>query len=132
MSSRFQMDKSCFACGKNNDNGLKLEIAELDDGVQAMIDLPKWTQGYNRVVHGGIIATILDELAVWAAFKKGHKAVTGELSMRIKKAMCVETTYTASAKIVKAKHRLLEAESKIVDDDHELVASAMVRLLTIV
>lgn len=125
------MDDTCFACGSNNNNGLKLDIAELGDGVQARIDLPEWTQGYSRIVHGGIIATILDELAVWAAFKKGYKSVTGELSMRIRKAMHVDRIYTARAMIVKSKHRLLEAESTIVDENQELMASAVVRLLKI-
>lgn len=131
MSSEFLMDESCFACGMSNDNGLKLDIAEHDDGVMARIEPPEWAQGYNRVVHGGIIATILDELAVWAAFKKGHKSVTGELSMRIRKAMSVDSTYTASARVVKTKHRLIEAESKIVDEGGELIASAVVRLLKV-
>ncbi|KPK64849.1 hypothetical protein AMJ83_01360 [candidate division WOR_3 bacterium SM23_42] len=132
MSSEFLMDESCFACGTRNDNGLKLDIAEQKDGVRAKINPPEWTQGYNRVVHGGIIATILDELAVWAAFKKGHKSVTAELSMRIRKAMRVDSTYTASARVVKTKHRLIEAESEIVDENGELIASAVVRLLKVV
>ena len=131
MNSDFFMDESCFACGTNNENGLKLKIDEHDGGVRARIDLPTWTQGYSRVVHGGIIATILDELAVWAAFKKGHKSVTGELSMRIRRAMTVDNTYTATARIVKTKHRLLEAESKILDENQKLIASATVRLLKV-
>jgi hypothetical protein len=63
------MDDACFACGKANDNGLKLNISEKDDGVWATIEPPAWSQGYHRLVHGGIIATILDEMAVWAAVR---------------------------------------------------------------
>ena len=131
MSSDFWMDKACFACGPENANGLKLSISENAEGVQATINPPPWAQGYHKTVHGGIIATILDELAVWAAFKQGYRSVTGELVMRIRNAMQVDQTYTADAKIINIKHRLIEAESRILDQNHCLVASASVKLLKI-
>lgn len=131
MSSEFFMDESCFACGVRNDNGLKLKITECDEGVCATINPPAWSGGYKKVVHGGVIATILDEVAVWAAFKRGYTSVTGELNMRIRKAMDVDQTYTARARIVNTKHRLIEAESTIVDENRQLVASAIVKLLRV-
>jgi acyl-coenzyme A thioesterase PaaI-like protein len=131
MSTEFLMDDHCFACGMSNANGLKLRITECGDGVRARIETPEWCQGYNRVVHGGIIATILDELAVWAAFKKGHRSVTAEFNMRIRQSMNVGQTYTALARICNTKHRLIEAESRIIDDKKAPVACAHVKLLKI-
>jgi uncharacterized protein (TIGR00369 family) len=131
MNSEFAMDKHCFACGSENANGLKLSISKDAAGVCATINPPPWTQGYTNIVHGGIIATILDELAVWAAFKEGYKSVTGELVMRMKNAMQIGRTYTADARIVNTKHQLIEAESRIVDQNHRLIASATVKLLKI-
>ena len=64
MNSEFLMDGSCFACGDRNDNGLKLKISECDKGVCATVKLPSWSGGYKNVVHGGIIATILDEMCL--------------------------------------------------------------------
>jgi len=132
MSSDFLMDDACFACGSANENGLKLSISGDAEGVRATIDPPIWSQGYHMTVHGGIIATILDELAVWAAFKRGHRSVTGELVMRIRNAMQVDQTYTADAKVINIKHRLIEAESRILDQNQCLIASASVKLLRIV
>jgi len=131
MNSDFFMDESCFACGSQNKNGLKLEIAENAEGVHAAIDPPIWSQGYSGVVHGGIVATILDEMAVWAALKKGYKSVTAELTMRVKSAMQVNQHYTAAAKVVNTKHRLIEAESKILDKNQQLIASAKLKLLKV-
>ena len=131
MSSEFFMDQSCFACGAQNKNGLQLNIIENQTGVQATIDPPQWAQGYKDTVHGGIIATILDELAVWAAFKAGFKSVTAKLSMRIKNAMRTNQTYVAEAKVTNTKHRLIEAESRILDKDEKLIAAATVRLLRV-
>jgi uncharacterized protein (TIGR00369 family) len=129
MNSRFFMDKSCFACGTDNDNGLKLEIRESTEGVSATINAPAWTQGYKDIVHGGIVATILDEMAVWAAFKRGYKSVTGELLVRIRNPMKTDHTYSANARVTQIKHKLIKAESMIVDQDQELIASAYVKLI---
>lgn len=131
MNSEFFMDESCFACGPQNKNGLQLEILESQTGVMATIDPPQWVQGYKDTVHGGIIATILDELAVWAAFKAGFKSVTARLSMRIKNAMRTGQTYVADARVVSTKHRLIEAESRILDADENLIAAATVKLLRV-
>jgi uncharacterized protein (TIGR00369 family) len=131
MNSDFPMDEFCFACGIQNKNGLKLTISGNSEGVLASIAPPSWSQGYSGVVHGGIVATILDELAVWAAFKKGYKSVTAELTMRIKNAMRITENYTADARVVKTKHRLIEAESRILDKNQQLIASANLKLLRI-
>jgi acyl-coenzyme A thioesterase PaaI-like protein len=131
MSTEFLMNEYCFACGIRNANGLKLRITETAEGVRASVQPPKWSGGYNNVVHGGIIATILDEMAVWAAFKKGYRSVTAELNMRIKQSMSIDRTYTALARVCKTKHRLIEAESRIIDDRNAPVAFAHVKLLVI-
>ncbi len=131
MNTEFLMDDRCFACGQENDNGLRLKISGDASGVRSRIDLPEWCHGYAKVVHGGIIATILDEMAVWAAFKAGHRTVTGELHMRMKKPMDVGQVYTAEAKVTSVKHRLIEADSCIVDRSRAVVAQARVKLITV-
>ncbi len=132
MNSKFFMDDSCFACGPQNPNGLKLNIQASSRGVETEIDLPTWVQGYHNIVHGGIIATILDELAVWAAFHQGYRSVTGHLSMRVKNSMKIGTAYKGDARVTNTKHRLIEAESRILDSSDNLIASAKVKLLRIV
>lgn len=125
------MDDACFACGTANKNGLHLDIVEQGGGVQATIEPPPWSAGYRDVVHGGLVATILDELAVWAAFKAGHRSMTAELTVRMKDPMKIGQTYTADARVVRTKHRLIAAESRILDRHRTLIASASVKLLKI-
>jgi uncharacterized protein (TIGR00369 family) len=131
MSTDFLMDSYCFACGAENKNGLRLDISESEDGVVSTFTPPTWTQGYKKTVHGGIVSTILDELAVWAAFKKGYKCVTAELNIRIKKAMKVNNEYVARGKVILPKHRLILTESEILNKNNELIASAQVKLIKI-
>lgn len=129
MSTEFLMDDYCFACGAKNEHGLKLIIVESDNGVESKIQPPVWTQGYEKIVHGGIISTILDEMAVWAAYKKGYKSVTAELNVRIKEAMSVNDTYIARSQVLSVRHGLIQAESKIVNSRNKLIASAHVKLM---
>jgi len=125
------MDDRCFACGSENQSGLQLKITENAEGVIAEFTPPDWSQGYDRVVHGGIVATILDEMAVWAAYKKGHRSVTAGLTMRIRKAMVVGDRYTAYGKVTGIRHKLVQADAKIKDKNGEIVASADVKLMKI-
>ncbi len=129
MSTKLLMDDYCFACGSKNPGGLQLRISESSDGVEAVINPPAWSQGYVKTVHGGIISTILDEMAVWAAFKKGYRCVTAELNVRMRKPMKVDEEYTARGRIVKTKHNLVQAESEIINNHNKLIASARVKLL---
>lgn len=132
MSSDFLMDDKCFACGSQNPHGLKLDIKEKGDHVEAVIKPPFWTQGYHKTVHGGIVSTILDEMTVWAAYLKGKlKCVTGELNVRIRTSMHVDQQYIARAQVLRIKHRLVIAEAQIIDIDNKLIAQAQAKLIRI-
>ncbi len=131
MKSDFLMDNRCFACGRENPIGLHLDIKENKDGVYTKIRLSPEFQGYQRVIHGGIVSTILDEMAVWASYKKGYKAVTAELNMRIRKPMLTEVEYIATGRIITIKHKLVVAQAEIKDYKEGLIACADVKLIRI-
>ncbi|OPX18255.1 hypothetical protein BXT86_02035 [candidate division WOR-3 bacterium 4484_100] len=131
MSTKFLLDNYCFVCGKENENGLRLEIVETENGVKSKVVLPKWTQGYNRIVHGGIVCAILDEMVAWAAKSKGHKSATVDLKVRLKKAMFVEREYLATGQISSVKNRLVLARSEIRDKKDTLIAQAEAKLLKV-
>ena len=53
----------CFICGLQNPVGLKLRIYEVEPGtIETTYTAPEHFQGYPGVLHGGIVATILDEI----------------------------------------------------------------------
>lgn len=131
MNSDFVKDDYCFACGKHNANGLHMNVIKTDDGVEAVIRLPDWAQSYAHIVHGGIIATILDEMAVWAAYHQGYNCVTAELLVRIKKSMALDRTYRAQARIVNKKHRFVAAESTVLDEQKNVIAYATAKLMKV-
>lgn len=131
MNNKFLMDNKCFACGSENPIGLRLNIRENQEGVSALIKLCPFFQGYHEVIHGGIVSTILDEMAVWASFKKGHKAVTAELNVRIKKPMFVDAEYYAFGRVSNVKYKLVMAQAEIKDTNNEIIACADVKLIKI-
>ena len=53
----------CFVCGRDNPHGLHLKFIETTPGeVTVEYTVPEHFQGYPGVVHGGIVAAILDEV----------------------------------------------------------------------
>lgn len=56
--------RHCFVCGVENPFGLHLNFYEREPGgVRAEIVVPQHFQGYPGVVHGGIVAAMLDEVS---------------------------------------------------------------------
>ncbi len=131
MKIKFLMDNKCFACGTDNPIGLHLDIRENPNGVYAKIKLSPIYQGYQQVIHGGIVSTILDEMAVWASFKKGKKAVTAELNVRIKKPMLSDTEYIAIGRVINTKYNLVIAQAEIKDSNEKVIACADLKLIEI-
>ena len=60
----------CFGCAPENPLGLALDFFEDGEDLVATWEPGEHYQGYNRVLHGGIQATLLDEIASWVVFVK--------------------------------------------------------------
>ncbi len=99
--------RNCFVCGVENPVGLKLEFADDGDStVRAEVTVPDKYNGYPGVVHGGIVAAILDEVSGRALLARGHELknlfVTLKMELRYRKPTPTETPLTAIGRIVKA------------------------------
>ena len=79
---------NCFGCSHKNDLGLKLNFTETEEGLICHWMPEDHFQGWMGVLHGGIQATLLDEIASWVVFVKCEiSGVTSELKVRYKKAV---------------------------------------------
>lgn len=74
----------CFGCGRSNSHGLQLDGFTLNGNSVEVDFLPhEHHQGYGGVLHGGIVATALDEVMAWSAMLiEGVAVVTGTLELR--------------------------------------------------
>ena len=61
---------NCFGCAPNNPWGLKLEAYEDGEDIVALWTAHDNYQGWVKTLHGGIQATLLDEIAGWLVFRK--------------------------------------------------------------
>lgn len=77
-----QQQYNCFGCSPNNDIGLKLEFYDTGEEVVAEWEPRKLLEGYPGVLHGGIQATLMDEIGGWAVYVKCETAgVTQNLNV---------------------------------------------------
>jgi uncharacterized protein (TIGR00369 family) len=74
---------SCFVCGESNPVGLKLRFETDGRLVQTRFTPLPHHVGFKQTIHGGLIATLLDEIMVWAcAVQTRRFAFCAELNVR--------------------------------------------------
>ena len=124
-------DRHCFACGEHNPIGLHLQF-KWDGGTLSAAFTPKKDhQGYADVIHGGIIATVLDECMAQAAIRKfGVMAATAEFSMRLRAPLQPGDEVTVSAHAERPSSRLITASAEMRRTrDGALIATATAKLV---
>jgi acyl-coenzyme A thioesterase PaaI-like protein len=118
-------DHGCFGCGDDNPIGLRLRFAADGEGVKASFVPAAEHQGFDDVVHGGIISTVLDEAMAWATAHAGIWAVTGEMRVRFRQALKFGEPTTAVARVTGTRGRLVTAAAELqLDRDRTLIATA--------
>lgn len=60
------IDEHCFACGQQNDNGLKMRFFASHEKLRSEITIPEHMRGWSHLTHGGVITTMLDEIMGWS------------------------------------------------------------------
>ncbi len=73
----------CLFCGELNPHSLRLVFRASDDGaVETEFTAPETLQGYDGMVHGGILASLMDAAMTHCLFHLGIRAYTGDLRVR--------------------------------------------------
>lgn len=110
--------RMCFVCGRENPVGLHLQFYEDHEAGQviAQLTIPEAYQGYPGIAHGGILATILDEIAGRAIMMGAEDApfwVTAKLELRYRAPTPTETPLTAVGWVVEERRRSAKVAGEI-------------------
>ena len=120
----------CFGCGPDNPIGLHLHFRRTADGVETRFVAQPEHQGWDRIVHGGIVMAVLDEALAYAAFLVVGPVVTGELQVRLRRPCPVAQELTAEGRIVSMRHGVLVGEARLLDQQGQIIAEARGKLVT--
>ncbi len=121
----------CFVCGPKNPIGLKLEFA-LEDGKYVTHFTPGPEHaGFIGITHGGIVSTVLDEVMARLVWVLGHKAVTAEMSIRLKKPAVTGEELTVAGWIASEGKRIIECAAEARNPAGDIVAEATARMLRV-
>lgn len=121
------LHRNCFACGVNNGMGLGLKFYKEEDGTvfgNFFAD-PKY-EGYSGIIHGGVIATLLDSAMTHCLLMKDISALTGRLSIKYSTTIRTGVMVRLEARIVDESRKLFFLEGR-ASVEGKKVASAVGR-----
>ncbi len=107
----------CFVCSPHNPHGLRLHFGYADGEVSATFTPDQWHQGWQGVIHGGILAALLDEAMAYTLFFAGLRGVTVRMNVRYRKAVHAGETIVVSARLSHESPRLADIVGYIRRDD---------------
>lgn len=127
MRNKQPTSRKCFVCGRENPYGLHLNFYETGPGeITAKIVVPDQFQGYPGIVHGGIIAAILDEVT-GRVFMQGDPdrfMVTAKMQIRYRRPVPIGIPLEASGHARRDTGMVAEATGKICNLEGEVLAEA--------
>lgn len=112
----FRRDDFCFACGQQNENGLRLRPAASEGRAVVQWTPPLHYQGYAGVLHGGVISTIMDETMAHAALSLVRRAATAELSLQFLKPVMTGRELEVRAGVRERRRRIVVVWAELIQD----------------
>ena len=117
---------SCFVCGESNPRGLNQRSETDGKIVRTQFSFRGDHVGFKETVHGGLTATVLDEIMTWACAVQARRfAYCAELNVRYLRPVRPNRPMVATAELVANRGgRLFEAKAEMRDELGALVATA--------
>jgi len=126
-------DHNCFGCSPTNPSGLQMEFYADHARVVSWLTVPEHLCGWDRLVHGGVLSTILDEIMNWTALHFYKKfTLTKSMTVDFLKPAHIDKKFRAEAKPMQrnGRHEVLISGS-LYDEDDQLCARATATLMMV-
>lgn len=119
----------CLLCGNLNPLSLKLSFQVGHNGVvRTQFQSSPVLQGYEDMLHGGVIASLLDAAMTHCLFHHGIRAVTGDLHVRFLQPVSCMVALDIQAWVLASRPPLYRLRGEIIHDDR-LVAWAEAKFM---
>jgi uncharacterized protein (TIGR00369 family) len=106
---------NCLLCGQHNPWSLGVKFRAADNGcVRGEFHAHPRLQGYDGVLHGGVITALLDAAMTHSLFHKGIEAVTGDLRVRFLHPIPCDCILDLKACVLSEKSKLYVVKAEIV------------------
>jgi len=124
--------RNCLVCGEDNPIGLRARLYKVGDSVEL-----RWTtriehSGWSNVMHGGFIATVLDEVMTWAAILGSQRpCYAADFSVRMVGTLQAGVDCVAGGRLVQARRRVFDVEGWVRGTGGHTYARALGRYMRV-
>ena len=123
---------SCFACGPDNPHGLRLRFEENQSGEMTAEWIPESSmEGFDGIVHGGIVSTVLDEAMAKVVVAAEVEALTAELRVRFRRHVASGSRVQIRGWIESRNRRVIKTEAALTGADGTELAHAWASFLAL-
>ncbi len=98
----------CFVCGQSNPIGLRLrfEYDRENHRATGSVTFKPEHQGWDRVVHGGILTAVLDDVMAHALMTTDKLGITTRMNASFRKPVYVGETVFLEGEVIELKSRI--------------------------
>ncbi|MGE5610452.1 MAG: PaaI family thioesterase [Bacillota bacterium] len=106
---------ACFVCGPAQPGGLQVRfVPQADGSVATTFACEQGYEGYPGIVHGGVVACLLDGAMTNCLFSLGHVAFTADLHVRFRHPLCTGQEAIVRARVTRDASPLFVLEAQIM------------------
>ena len=123
----------CFGCGKNNPIGLKLEF-DLDKEkltVEGRFTPKREHEGYVGIMHGGLVATLMDEAMLKLLWDSGISAVTATLEVKLVKPVPVGGELVIKGRVESQQGRIVHTSAEVENTEGTVLARGRAKCMKV-
>ena len=116
----------CYGCDRSSESGLRMGFFEDGDYIVSHWHPRAEFQGWRNTLHGGIQATLADEIASWVVFRKFQTSgVTSRMEVKYHKPiMTTDSHISLRAKVAKQMRNVITIDVEIFDSAEHLCTTA--------
>ncbi|MCK5075741.1 MAG: PaaI family thioesterase [Calditrichia bacterium] len=125
---------NCFGCGPANNHGLKLEffLDEEKNEAVSYYQPEEHLVGFPGILHGGIQATLMDEIAFWVMFGLYKKmGFTTKMEIQFKRALNMANKVELRGKIVEKNDKSVKIKCWLSNSQKQICTEAIVEYVIV-